>query len=255
MYNDELIKIAGTAKKKISMISNSPSRYAVASFLGGLYVCFGTILSYSIGATLELAGSPSYKIAMGLSFGIALCLIVFAGADLFTSNTLYMSVGAIKKETTWLDAFKVWGFCWIGNLVGSVISAWFFVQGGLINDTTAEFMVHFTEIKANFTTSEMLIRGIFCNLLVCLASWCTYRMKNEAAKIMMILWCVFVFFTTGGEHSIANMGLFSMALMVPQGAGLAMAGIIKSLIVTTIGNVIAGAVILGMGYTYISKDN
>ena len=70
MYSEELKSIAATAKKKNKMLKNTPSKYALSCILGGIYVSFGTMLSYGIGASLEHASSPSYKIAMGLSFGI-----------------------------------------------------------------------------------------------------------------------------------------------------------------------------------------
>lgn len=31
------------------------------------------------------------------------------------------------------------------------------------------------------------MRGILCNLLVCLAVWCNYKLKTEIAKLAMIL--------------------------------------------------------------------
>lgn len=254
MYREELNMIAGTAKKKTKMLKKTPSKYALSCILGGVYVAFGTMLSYSIGAGLEASGSAySYKIAMGLSFGIALCLLVFAGGDLYTSNNLVMTVGASEKETTWVDAFKLWGFCWIGNLIGSVIAAWMFVNGGLISDTTGEFIAHYVEMKTSLPISQMIIRGILCNILVCLASWCSYKLKNEAAKLLMIAWCVFAFFTAGYEHSVANMGLFSIGLMIPQGAGLAIGKVISSLFFVTIGNTIGGAIVVGLSYVFMTN--
>ena len=253
MYSEELKSIAATAKKKNKMLKNTPSKYALSCILGGIYVSFGTMLSYGIGASLEHASSPSYKIAMGLSFGIALCLIVFAGADLYTSNNMVMTIGASEKENTWADAFKLWGFCWIGNLIGSMIAAFLFVKGGLVNDVTGEFIVNYVDMKSKLPIDQMIIRGILCNMLVCLASWCSYKMKNEAAKLLMILWCVFAFFAAGYEHSIANMGLMGIALLVPQGASLAIGGIIKNLVFVTIGNTIGGAVVVGLSYVYMTK--
>jgi len=253
MYSEELKSIAATAKKKTKMMKSTPSKYALSCILGGMYVAFGTMLSYGIGAGLEHAGSHSYKIAMGLSFGIALCLIVFAGADLFTSNNMYLAIGAAEKENTWVDAFKLWGFCWVGNLIGSIISAFLLVQGGLVNEVAGEFIVNYVDMKASLPVDQMIIRGILCNMLVCLASWCSYKMKNEAGKLLMILWCVFAFFTAGYEHSIANMGLMGIAMMVPQGASLAIGGIVKNLVFVTIGNIIGGAVVIGLSYVYMTK--
>ena len=128
-----------------------------------------------------------------------------------------------------------------------------FVNGGLISDTTGEFIAHYVEMKTSLPISQMIIRGILCNILVCLASWCSYKLKNEAAKLLMIAWCVFAFFTAGYEHSVANMGLFSIGLMIPQGAGLAIGKVISSLFFVTIGNTIGGAIVVGLSYVFMTN--
>lgn len=252
MYNEELQAVGHTAKKKVSMLENHFGGALVSNLLGGLYVCFGTMLAYAIGGLLGTS-NPASKIAMGLAFGIALTLIVFAGADLFTSNTMYMAMGVGQKTTTAMGALKVCAFSWAINFAGSIIAGILFVQGGLINDKIADYVVYAVNGKISLTAPEMLIRGILCNTLVCLASWMSYRMKNEAGKVLMILWAVFAFMVAGYEHSIANMGLFTIAALIPQGSGLALGLMAKNLIIVTIGNVIGGSVIMGLGYTYMSK--
>ena len=254
MYNDEVNSMAHSAKKKVKMLNSSIGQYGVSNILGGLYVCFGTILAYGVGSMMYQGGATTYKIGMGLTFGIALCLVIFAGADLFTSNTMTLTVGGLQKETTFIDGIKICTFSWFGNLIGSLVTAFLFVKSGVISEEFGSFIIKIVETKISLTPTEMIIRGVFCNILVCLATWITYRMKDEAAKVLMVLWCVFTFFTAGFEHSIANMGLFGIAYLIPQGAGLAVSGAISNLIFVTIGNIIGGAVIMGCGYVYLSKD-
>lgn len=254
MFEEELKKIASGAKKKTIILKNSPLRYTLMAALAGMYICMAVMLSYLLGATLHDAGSPMYKAVMALSFGIALCLIVYGGVELFTSNNLSMTVGALRKETTWKDAIAIWLLCWIGNLLGVIITSFFLAKSGVVSDSLGEFFASYVENKSALTPMEMIIRGVFCNVMVCFASWCTYKLKNEAAQIMIILWSVFTFFAIGFEHSIANMGLFALAKMVPAGANIAMSGIVKNLIFVTIGNMIGGAVILGGSFTYFSKE-
>ena len=252
MYINELKIVSHSARNKMDMLEDSFGKYGVSSMLGGLYVCFGTMLSYSIGGLLGPSDSPWTKIIMGLAFGIALCLIVFAGADLFTSNTMTMVIGANQKETKYIDIAKICGLSWMGNLLGSIIAAALFVQGGLINEATANYMAKTVAAKISITAPEMIIRGIFCNILVCLACWMGYKMKSESGKIMMILWAVFAFMTAGYEHSIANMGLFAIVKFLPVGSSIAFGGMIKNLIFVTIGNFIGGAGIVAGSYIYLT---
>ena len=104
-----------------------------------------------------------------------------------------------------------------------------------------------TILKMSATTTELLFRGILCNILVCLAVWCGYRVKNEAAKILLIFCCIYPFILSGFEHSIANMMLFSLALMIPHNEVISISGAIHNLIPVTIGNILGGALVLGLG--------
>ena len=82
----------------------------------GLFVGFGVMLAYSVGGTLNEVQSPFTKIVMGLSFAVALALVIFAGAELFTSNTLIMSSGCLGKEIKIRNLLKLWSINYIGNL-------------------------------------------------------------------------------------------------------------------------------------------
>ncbi|MCQ9206238.1 MAG: formate/nitrite transporter family protein, partial [Omnitrophica bacterium] len=57
-----------------------------SSVLAGTYVGIGIALVFSIGAPLAGSSSMFLRPLMGVSFGIALTLVVFAGAELFTGN-------------------------------------------------------------------------------------------------------------------------------------------------------------------------
>lgn len=254
MYSEEIEVVSKSAQKKVNMINEKWGKYALSCMLGGLYVCFGIILAYSLGGVFYDAHSHYGKIVIGLTFGIALTLITFGGADLFTSNTLVMSVGAIKKKTSWKDYLKIVPTCWIFNFVGTIIGSLAFVYAGVMNESNSAYIVKIAESKLNLTIPELLIRGILCNLLICLATWLSYKMKNEVAKIIMMVWCILTFVIGGFEHSIANMGIFALALLLPQSAGvITLSGIAYNLFFVTIGNIIAGTVILAFSYTYMCK--
>lgn len=254
MYSEEIEVVSKAAQKKVNMLNEKKGKYVLSSTLGGIYVCFGMILAYTLGGICYDYNSPFGKVAIGLTFGIALTLITFGGADLFTSNTLVMSVGAINKKTSWKDYLKVVPTCWIFNFVGTIIGSLALVFSGVMNESNSAYIVKVAESKLHLTIPELIIRGILCNMLICLATWLAYKMKNEVAKIIMMIWCVLTFVIGGFEHSIANMGIFSLALLLPQSAGvITLSGVAYNLFFVTIGNVIAGTVILAFSYTYMSK--
>lgn len=58
-------------------------------------------------SSLKDAASPLLKMAMGVSFGIALTLLIFAGSELFTGNNMVMTIGNLEKKVTILDTLYV----------------------------------------------------------------------------------------------------------------------------------------------------
>jgi nitrite transporter NirC len=129
-----------------------------------------------------------------------------------------------------------------------------FVGAGLAKGTTAEFILKTSASKMAVPFMELFFKGILCNILVCLAVWCFYKLKEETAKLIMIFWCLFAFITTGFEHSIANMTLLSASLMIPHNAAVSFGGLAYNLTAVTLGNIVGGAVFVGMAYWYISKQ-
>lgn len=256
MYSKEIDKLAHSAEVKIGLFKKSKSRYLTSAILGSLFVSLGIMLIYSIGGIMKHGGSTDYKIVMGLSFGVALSLVLMAGGDLFTSNSMIMTFGALEEKVTWKDAATIWFGSWVGNLIGGVIGATLFIQAGLAsgsNDYIGEFIVSSSLSKINVEFMPLLVRGILCNILVCLAVWMTYKLKEETAKILMIFWCLFTFITAGFEHSVANMGMLAMGWMIDP-TQVTLAGYAYNIIVVSIGNFIGGVVVLTLPYYYITKD-
>lgn len=256
MFREDVDNVTKIAEKKVKYLKkNGPLKYLVIAMMGGFFVTIGTIFSYTIGGLLDAAHNPAGKIGMGLAFSLALCLIIFAGAELFTSNNMAMAVGYLDKKVTLINGLKIWGFCWIGNLFGSVIAAAMYVYSGAASPAIQEVILKISESKMNTPVDQLFIKAILCNLMVCIGVWCAYKMKTESGKFIMILLCVMAFFTAGFEHSVANMGLLSMALLIPHGAGITIGGFFYNLGIATIGNIIGGGLLVGALYHYVSTNN
>ena len=123
MFREEFSNVISAGRGKIDLLNNSKGRYLVYAMLAGLYVSFGIMLAFTIGRILDSANSPSTKIIMGASFGVALSLVVFAGSELFTGNNFVMTIGILNKEVTFKECRKVWGLAYAGNFLGSIIAA------------------------------------------------------------------------------------------------------------------------------------
>ena len=257
MYKREIDSLTHSAEVKIGLLNRSIAKYLTSAFLGSFFVSLGIMLIYSIGGIMHHAGSEVYKILMGASFGVALSLVFMCGGDLFTSNAMIMTIGALEKKVTWLDAVKIWVVVWIGNLIGGIVGAFLYIQAGLASgksDYIGEFIVSNVATKMNTAGMELFLRGLLCNVLVCLATWMAYRLKEESAKILMIWWCLFTFITAGFEHSVANMGFLTMGLLLPHGADVSIMGFIHNIVWVSLGNFVGGVLFVGLPYYFITKD-
>jgi nitrite transporter NirC len=242
-------KVANAAEGKATALRRSPLGYFVLSALAGIYVGFGIVLIFAIGAPLSAAGSPLTKAVMGASFGIALSLVIFAGSELFTGNNMFMTIGVLTGRSKMLDLGALWGLCFVGNLAGSLFLAWLVAQSGVLSaDPQQAFVQNVVATKMNLPFWPLLVRGVLCNWLVCLAVWCAQRTQSESARLVMIFWCLFAFIGAGFEHSVANMTLLGIGLFLPHTAAVSWAGLVANLVPVTLGNVIGGAAFVAGAY-------
>ncbi|MDD5867154.1 MAG: formate/nitrite transporter family protein [Lachnospiraceae bacterium] len=246
MYGETYQAVSSAAKNKVNFLKKSPVGYFIHSMLAGAYIGFGNILINVIGGLMK--GAPATKVVMGCAFGIALSLVVIAGAELFTGNTLVMTAGLTEKKISFADALKLLVLCWFGNLAGSALLAVFFHFSGLYTEPAQIFLATAAAGKMSAPFLQLVIRGILCNILVCLAVWCGFKCRSESAKLIMIFWCLFAFITCGFEHSIANMTQLTLALLDPAGQAVSFGGWLHNLLAVTIGNIIGGVCFVALPY-------
>ncbi|MFC4598240.1 formate/nitrite transporter family protein [Cohnella hongkongensis] len=250
--NVEAIVEAGVAKA--NYMKREKLGYFIATMLAGAYVGFGIILIFTVGAPLAQSGSPFQPLVMGASFGIALTLVIIAGAELFTGNNMIFTISTLAGRTSVRDTLLNWLIVWIGNLAGALIFTWLVAGSGLFQAVPAEHLV-FTAAAKKMTApfTELFFRGILCNWLVCLAVWMSIKLKSEGAKMFAIWWCLFAFIASGYEHSVANMTLLSVALILPQHPeAVDSAGWLHNMLPVTLGNMVGGILFVGLAYWRIS---
>lgn len=251
MYKEDCEKLGQGAKTKLALLKSNPLGYLLASMLAGLYVGFGICLVFIIQSLLpDFAGT---KVIMGFCFTIALSLVVIAGAELFTGNNLVMTLGGLEKTVQWKDVFKLWLVCWLGNLLGSILCALLFVGAGFLNGPGADVFAKAALAKTQIPFFPLLLRGILCNILVCLAVWGSGRVSDGAGKILIIGLCLATFFISGYEHSVANMTLLSIGLLAKSSFTIGLGPVAYNLLVVTLGNMIGGIFFVAFPYAIISR--
>ena len=250
MYEQTIEAFGKVADKKLALLKRTPFGFFVASMLAGAYVGMGILLIFTLGSQVP---PDLQKLVMGATFGIALTLVVVAGAELFTGHTMFMALRAFSGKGSAGDIGATWGMTWAGNLVGALALVALFAAGGGGGLLSAPdtLVMKAAAMKMNAPAVVLVARAILCNWLVCLALWMSARVDSDAAKCIVIFWCLLAFIACGFEHSVANMTLLGLALAGNHPETVSLAGFAWNLGWVTLGNVIGGAVFVAGAY-YVS---
>lgn len=254
MYQETLDKVVESALVRRALLRESKLKYMLSAGLAGAYVGIGIILIFTLGASLSAVQSPVTSLVMGTSFGIALTLVVFAGAELFTGNNMYFTAATLSKKTSWADTLRAWCWSFGGNLIGAMVLSGIIVGTGLFAHIAPDHLLFAAAAKKmHLGFSEAFFRGVMCNWLVCLALWTSMRAKEDTAKLILIFWMLFAFIASGYEHSVANMTVLGLALLLPHPETISLAGWFNNMIPVTLGNIVGGGLFVGTIYFLISK--
>jgi formate/nitrite transporter len=246
----------GVQKSHLDLVS-----VFLLAVLAGAYIAIGAMFcTTAVAGTAPHLGYGVAKMLGGLAFCIGLILVVVGGAELFTGNALLIM--AVVGRRVPVRALAVnWIVVYLGNLVGGVATAWLVYQAGQYQ--CGDGLIGVTAVKIATAKCDLafwpaLIRGIYCNALVCLAVWLTYSCRTTGDKILAILFPITAFVALEFEHCVANMyfipvGLFiQQATGVPEGTTLTWyAFAVRNLIPVSLGNIIGGSAFVGLTYWLI----
>ncbi len=123
----------------------------------------------------------------------------------------------------------------------------------------AETYVKIADAKASLHFSHAFLKGILCNILVCLSVWMAYAGKTIVDKVMGIIFPISAFVAAGFEHSVANMYILAIGLLEKSHVNyvaetLTVTTAIGNIIPVLLGNMIGGGVFVGLVYSTIFKS-
>ena len=257
---DALASQDEAARTKADQANSSLPRYLASSVMAGAYVGVAVVLLLMTTSTMIAAKSADTRLIQGSVFGIALTLVVFAGAELFTGNVMVMFQGLLSGSVTAGETAVVCTGSLLGNLLGSVgfsamVAASGVVTGGVPKGTQS--VVHaalggIIKSKESLSGGQLFFRAVLCNMLVCLALWMASRTKSDAAKLICLFWALLAFVASGFEHSVANMTVFSLAVLTHVD-GASWSGLARNLLYTVPGNIVGGGLLVGVLYAYVGR--
>ncbi len=232
-----------------SKVSYRPLPLFLLSCLAGMFIAFGALLYILVASDPTLGFAPQ-KLLGGLAFTTGLYLVITAGSELFTGNCMAI-LGVFTGRIHASRLIEMLVMVWFGNFIGSLavvvlVHLSGVANAGLIGSTA----VALATIKVNLTPMQLLARSILCNILVCLAVWCSYSATTVSGKLLSIVLPITAFVALGFEHSVANMFFLPFGLVCQaSGFDLTLAPLATTVPVLTIGKVFFNIAIVTLGNT------
>ena len=242
----------GTAKTGMSF-----GKTFLLGIMAGAFIALG-----GLGSQIASVCAPNPSVGRLVSsvvFPIGLFMVLVGGAELFTGNCLII-VPVMSKKATVAGMLRNWAIVYLGNMVGAFFIAllanyshtYTFADGAL-----AEAVVSTAVAKSGISFTDGLLKGILCNILVCMAVWCSFAADELAGKVLSLWLPVMLFIIGGFEHCVANMYFIPAGMIASYVYGISADGLslfgyfVTNLIPVTIGNIIGGGLCVGVMYYLI----
>ena len=239
----------------------------VLGVLAGAFIAFGAQAANITTHTISDIGIA--KLIGGLIFPAGLMLVLMAGAELFTGNSL-MIIALAERRITLPQLLRSWLVVYAGNFAGSVLVALLISWSGQLNYTGG--LLGGVTLKAgagkvSLSFGQAFTLGVLCNWLVCLAVWMSFGAKDGISKAVCVFFPIWLFVASGFEHSIANMYYIPAGILAKSAytakaleLGVSQAAIdslnwctmfTRNLLPVTLGNILGGAGFVGCVYWFV----
>ncbi|WP_220215724.1 MULTISPECIES: formate transporter FocA [unclassified Gilliamella] len=256
-------------------VNKHPSSTILSAILAGLYISIAFVFYITVTTGTATVAFGLAKLVGGICFSLGLMLVVCCGTDLFTSTILTI-LPKMTHRITWAKMFRNWILVYIGNFIGAILFVcviWFSGQYMVANGMWGLNVLQTADHKLHHTFIEAIFLGFLANLMVCLAAWMSYAGRSLLDKMLIMILPVAMFVASGFEHSIANMFMIPMGIVINNFASpefwhaigaspdafkelTVEHFVLKNLIPVTIGNILGGlAVALPYWALYLRKPH
>lgn len=252
----ERVRTVGVAKTRLPFLS-----LAMLGVLAGAFIGLGALYFVLVKSDASL-GFAAGQVLGGLAFSLGLILVIVAGAELFTGNNLLVMAWADRLISTG-EVLKNWAVVCLTNFIGAAgLALLVFLSGhtDMNNGAIADQYVKIASIKCSLPFWTAFFRGMMCNVLVCMAVWMALAGRSVIDKAVAIIFPISAFVAAGFEHSIANMYIIPIAILIKNfgvhnvaGEAVTWAGFFRNIIPVILGNLVGGSVLVGLVYHVIYR--
>ncbi|MDE4174843.1 formate/nitrite transporter family protein [Phaeobacter sp. PT47_59] len=224
------------------------------------------IRAYMAGAILALAAAFAVTIAVqtghfiigALLFPVGFCTLYLLGYDLLTGVFTLVPLAVIDKRpgVDMKALWRNWGLVFVGNFAGAFTTAVFITVTLTMGFTTEPNAVGQKLMAIGHSRTvgyaeaggggmlTLFIRAVMCNWMVSTGVVAAMMSTSTSGKIMAMWMPILIFFYMGFEHSIVNMFLFPIGILM--GADFTWGDyLLYNEIPTVLGNLVGGLTFVG----------
>ena len=232
---------------------------ALLGILAGAFIGLGALYFVLVISDLTL-GFAASRVLGGVVFSLGLLLVVVAGAELFTGNNLLVMAWADGKISTF-ELLRNWLIVCCSNFAGAVALAvivWLSEHSTMNNGLVASTVLNVALLKCTAPAATLFWKGVLCNMLVCLAVWMAMAGRSLVDKAVAIVFPISAFVAAGFEHSIANMYLIPLAMLLKPATteydAINFSNLFANLSAVIAGNLVGGSLLVALIYYLIYRS-
>ncbi|WP_218056104.1 formate transporter FocA [Gilliamella sp. wkB108] len=197
-------------------LNKHPSSTILSAIIAGVFISIAFVFYITVTTGTATVAFGLAKLVGGICFSLGLMLVVCCGSDLFTSTVLTI-LPKMTHKAGWLKMIRNWILVYIGNFIGAILFVaviWFSGQYMVANGLWGLNVLQTADHKLHHTFIEAVFLGLLANLMVCLAAWMSYAGRSLLDKMLIMVLPVAMFVASGFEHSIANMFMIPMGIVI-----------------------------------------
>ncbi|MFB9980469.1 formate/nitrite transporter family protein [Mesorhizobium kowhaii] len=224
----------------------------------------GALLAFATSLALQGALQTNVALVGALIFPVGFAIIIILGLELLTGNFGLVPLAVLAHRTTVGRMLANWFWVFVGNMLGSLAFAGLFyvvltdvgnVGAGPLGDhlrALAEAKTIAYEPYGYDGLVTGFVKAMLCNWMVCIGVVMGTSSKSVVGRIVGCWLPIFAFFALGFEHSVVNMFVIPMGMML--GAKISFADWwYWNQIPVTLGNIAGGFLFTGLPlyWTYL----
>ncbi|MDC7690434.1 formate/nitrite transporter family protein [Vogesella indigofera] len=252
----EKIEQVGVSKARLPLL-----QMVLLGMLAGAFISLGA-LYFVLVVSDDTLGFAASRVLGGVVFSLGLLLVVVAGAELFTGNNLLMMAWADGRISSYA-LLRNWLVVCAANFAGAAgmaLLVWLSGHPAMNDGRVAVLVVTLAGAKCAAPLAALFWKGVLCNILVCMAVWMAMAGRSVTDKFIAVVFPISAFVAAGFEHSIANMYLIPLAMLLQDSVppalvspALGVTGLLRNLAAVIAGNILGGSVLVALVYHLIYR--